>query len=173
MKKVTLFLFVAILATSCYAQNPEPKGDTLAKTQINEKENNTPIESWKVKKELDENGNIIRYDSIYTWSSSKNLQDMSGKEKDSIFKDLHSRIQQRFSFSKSDDHIGLLEKDSILKQIFSDDFFSCGMSKGFPTMEDMMKQMEAMHQQFYNNRHRYIIPPEKIHQNNNLKNKSI
>lgn len=32
---------------------------------------------------------------------------------------------------------------------------------GFSNMDDIMKQMEAMRQNFFNDNYRYIIPPEQ------------
>jgi hypothetical protein len=121
-----------------------------------------PKGSWKVNKEVDESGNIVRYDSIYSWSSSGNIKDMGN---DSIFNQMHSMIQKRFSMLQSPRLNGFTEQDSIMKQFFSDDFFkddffSNGMPSGFPNMDDIMKQMKAMQQNFFNDRHRYIIPPE-------------
>lgn len=173
MKKVSLFLFVAILATSCNAQNPKPKDDNLAKTRANNKYSTVPKGSWKVNKELDENGNIIRYDSIYSWSSSKNLQDLSHIEKDSLLKEMHFKMQQQFSMFKTQGYFNLMESDSIMDQFFSDDFFTGKTPNNSPNMEDLMIRMEAMRQQFFDNRHRYIIPPEKIQEKSDLKKKSI
>ena len=65
-----------------------------------------------------------------------------------------------------------VEKDSIMKQFFSDDFFkddifSNSTPLGIPNMHDMMKQMEAMRQQFFSDNNRYLIPPEKKDNNKN------
>ncbi|WP_411767806.1 hypothetical protein [Winogradskyella sp. A3E31] len=156
MKKVMLFLFVAILATSCNAQNSKDKS---SKIEIEKNSLNEPKGSWKVNKEVDKNGNIIRYDSIYTWSSSRDLKSIDA---DSIF----NKMQNRFSMFQSPRMYGFTEHDSIMKQFFSDDFFkdnffSSGSPSTFPNMDDMIKRMEAMREQFFNDNHRYIIPPEE------------
>ncbi|MTE26681.1 hypothetical protein [Winogradskyella ouciana] len=163
MKKVMLFLFVAILATSCNAQNSETPKDKIVKSETSQDSNAKPKGSWKVNKEVDENGNIIRYDSIYSWSSSDNLK---GMDNDSIFNEMQSMMRKRFSMFQSQNGNGFMKHDSIMKQFFSDDifkedFFSGGLNSNFPNMDDMMKRMEAMRQQFFNDNHRYIIPPEE------------
>lgn len=161
MKKVMLFLFAAILATSCNAQDTvTPQNDKLKSNM--QDSINLPKGSWKVNKEVDENGNIIRYDSIYTWSSSGNLK---GIDNDSIFNRMQSMMQKRFSMFQSPRIGGLIDNDSIMKQFFSDDFFgdeffSNNMSSDFLNMDDMIKRMEAMRNQFFNDDQRYIIPPE-------------
>ena len=162
MKKVMLFFFVAILATSCNAQDSSSSKDSISKAEINTDSLVKPKGSWTVNKEIDENGNIIRYDSIYSWSSSGNLK---GFKNDSILDTMRSQMQKRFSMFQSPNMKNFSSHDSIMKQFFSDDFFkddffSDGGSSNFPNMKDMMKRMEAMQQQFFNDNHRYIIPPE-------------
>ncbi|MEF3080074.1 hypothetical protein [Winogradskyella poriferorum] len=163
MKKVMLFLFVAILATSCNAQDTENSSKNSSDLEIQKDSLLKPKGTWKVNKEVDENGNIVRYDSIYSWSSSGNIKNM---ESDSIFNQMNSMIQKRFSMLQPPNLNGFSEHDSIMKQFFSDDFFkddlfSSGMPSGFSNMDAIMKQMEAMRQNFFNDKHRYIIPPEK------------
>ncbi|WP_179345562.1 hypothetical protein [Winogradskyella ursingii] len=166
MKKVKLFLFVAILATSCNAQDSKITKDDIAKTKIKIDTITSPEGSWKVNKELDENGNIIKYDSIYTWSSSGNLKGLKQIENDSLLNKMRSMLRRQFSMFNSPNLSNSIDSDSIMKQFFSDDFFSDDsfskrMPNGFPNLEDIMKRMEAMQQQFFNNNHRYLIPPEK------------
>lgn len=158
-----LFLFVAILATSCNAQDTENSSKNSSDLEIQKDSLQKPKGNWKVNKELDENGNIIRYDSIYSWSSSGNIK---GIESDSIINQMRSMMQKRFSMLQSPNLNGFADQDSIMKPFFSDDFFkddffSNRMPSGFPNMDDVMKQMEAMRQNFFNDNYRYIIPPEK------------
>ena len=62
MKKFILLFMVSLLSVSCKGQEN--------KTKKNEKEDNKtniveePKGTWKVDKKFDENGNLIRYDSI-------------------------------------------------------------------------------------------------------------
>ncbi len=163
MKKVFLFLFVAILSTSCNGQDQNSAKKDVSKSENKGDSLQDPKERWEVNKELDEDGNIIRYDSIYTWSSSGNLK---GMHNDSILNKMKSKMQRRFSMFRSPKMNALTEHDSIMKQFFSndffkDDFFLNGSDFGFPNMDDMIKRMEAMRQQFFDNNHRYIIPPEE------------
>ena len=157
-----LFLFVAILATSCNAQDSENVPEKSSDLETQKDSLHKPKGNWKVNKEVDENGNIIRYDSIYSWSSSGNIK---GMDSDSIFNQMQSMMQKRFSMLQSPHLNGFSERDSIMKQFFSDDFFKDGffsnaVPSGFPNINEIMKQMEAMRQNFFNDRHRYIIPPE-------------
>lgn len=158
-----LFLFAAILATSCNAQDSNTSKKNPEKHKTQQDSINKPKGNWKVNKEVDENGNIIRYDSIYSWSSSDKMQ---GIENDSIFNQMRSMMHKRFSMLQSPNLNGFADQDSIMKPFFSDDFFkddffSNRIPSGFPNMDDVMKQMEAMRQNFFNDNYRYIIPPEQ------------
>ncbi|WP_411893637.1 hypothetical protein [Winogradskyella sp. A2] len=162
MKKVALFLFVAILATSCNAQESNSSKKEIAESETQKDSITEPKGSWNVHKEVDENGNIIRYDSIYSWSSSGNSKVI---DNDSIFNKMQSMMQRRFSMFQSPSGNTFAHHDSIMKQFFSDDFFrddffSNNLNRNFPNMDDMIKRMEAMRQQFFNDNNRYIIPPE-------------
>lgn len=157
MKNIVLFFLVAVLATSCNAQESESSSSEIAKSTIKKDSTNQPNERWHVNKEVDEHGNVIRYDSVYTWSSNGSIK---GHNADSLLQQMKKRMQEQFSMIQGPGYFGFSEQDSIFKQFFSDDFFSSPMAPRFPNMDDMIKHMEAMRDQFFNNRQRYIIPPE-------------
>ncbi|MET3877317.1 hypothetical protein [Chitinophaga sp. OAE865] len=65
MKTVVFMTFLMMASIGCNGQENRKKysyhkGDTTIENQ--------PRISWKVNKEIDSNGNIIRYDSTYVWS---------------------------------------------------------------------------------------------------------
>jgi glutamate synthase domain-containing protein 2 len=157
MKNIVLFFLVAVLATSCNAQESESSSSEIAKSTIKKDSTNQPNERWHVNKEVDEHGNVIRYDSVYTWSSNGAVK---AYNPDSLLTQMRKRMQGHFSMFQGLGHFGFSEQDSIFKQFFSDDFFTSPMAPNFPNMDDMIRQMEAMRDQFFNNRQRYIIPPE-------------
>ncbi|MDP3312167.1 hypothetical protein [Lutibacter sp.] len=62
MKKYILFLIIGLLALNCNGQK-----DDIKKEEVEENQKTIakqPKGSWKVNKEFDKNGNLIRYDSI-------------------------------------------------------------------------------------------------------------
>lgn len=144
MKKLVCLFLVAILATSCQAQT---KGQDSAELPP-KKEGAKPEGSWTVNKELDENGNVVRYDSIYSWSSSGNhAMAMREIDADSL---MNSMLQRFGSFGMSfpftnrrNDSIQDPFASFFLNDFMEDDFFS-----GFTGMEEMRKRMEALQQQF-------------------------
>ena len=154
MKRLAILLWVAILATSCNAQD---KNNTDIAKALQPTDSIFPKGNWTVNKELDENGNIIRYDSIYSWSSG-NLKEFSNKDADSILNEMKARMQLSFSDFDDFNFSGFASHDSIMKQLFSYDLFSNRMPFNFKNLDSIKLQIQQMHQQFFNNQ-RYIIPP--------------
>ena len=72
MKKYVLLFMIGMLSVSCNSQNKDLKNKESEEKSIKE-----PKGSWKVDKEFDENGNLIRYDSIYSWSSDDKYDNLS------------------------------------------------------------------------------------------------
>ena len=62
MKKITVLVLVSFLISNFSFSQLEVYLDTI--------KNNSPNESWNVNKKYDKNGNIIQYDSSYSYSYS-------------------------------------------------------------------------------------------------------
>ncbi|HBS89085.1 MAG: hypothetical protein A2W91_06515 [Bacteroidetes bacterium GWF2_38_335] len=134
-RSVLLFAMVFFAALVMVAQTNEPKVDI------------------KVNRELDENGNVVRYDSVYTWSwsSSGNIADQ--KMIDSL---LFKRDEMFKGFpGKSFDDImnGGILSDEFFKQ---DDFFKDFFEEFYQgdefikhkqeMLEKMIQQMDSIQQ---------------------------
>jgi len=121
IKKYVFSFIILLLVNACsFAQkkdDPQPK--------------NQPKVHIDVNKEYDENGNIIRYDSTYSWTWS-NIDSLNEHLNDSLISQFFSP-KSMLSFSPFDD-------DSLLDLFrfpsFNDNFFDWGF--------DMDKQMESM-----------------------------
>ena len=85
---MTIFMAILFSLTSCKGQ--DKKEDVVTK-QGDKKEMEQPKGTWKVDKEFDENGNLIRYDSIYSWSSSDTINDLATMDKDSLLNNFESK----------------------------------------------------------------------------------
>tara|TARA_R110002020_G_scaffold475481_2_gene710477 strand:- start:976 stop:1476 length:501 start_codon:yes stop_codon:yes gene_type:complete len=156
MKKLFLIALVATLATGCNAQN---KNSDLAQSD-NKANTEKPKGSWKVNKELDENGNIIKYDSIYSWSSS-NQQGLTEKERDSIMKSFSSAFWGHFSLSEEGFPSFSGGNMPSLDDFFKDDFFKNGGINQSFNMDDLQKRMEALQKQFFDQyKPKPLIPAE-------------
>ncbi|WP_281987017.1 hypothetical protein [Aquimarina aggregata] len=117
-KIIVLVFFITAVSNMIYSQD--------------EKDNNQPDERIEVNKEYNEQGNLIRYDSIYSYSSSNS--NINRKQMDSIFKNFFpnqnsSFFGNPFGNNESEFPDNFMNIDSILNQRIQhqrslfDDFF--------------------------------------------------
>ncbi len=163
MKKFAMLSLVALLATSCNAQ--EKRKPEVA--QNNDKTlKEEPKGTWEVNKEVDENGNIVSYDSIYSWSSDKNFKDMDIKDRDSLLQSVRSMFNEQLSTDGDQGFSDFFQNDSLLMdRFFSDDFFEHDFGGGIPNLEEMRQRMETMQQQFMEGHRKPLIPAEPEKEN--------
>lgn len=164
MKKFAILSLVALLASSCNAQ--ERKKPELA--QNNDKLlKEEPQGSWEVHKEVDENGNIIQYDSIYSWSSD-NLENLNKKDMDSIMGNFSSIFEERYGNFGRERLPGFFQRDSLfMKEYFGEDFLNDDFGKSFSNIDEIYKQMEALKQRFL--QRDPLIPAEPENEDSNNK----
>lgn len=157
MKKFTLLSLVALTAASCSSQ--EKKVPDIAQEK-NDTRQDSPEGSWKVNKETDEYGNIIRYDSIYSWSSSDVPQNFRQQNLDSL-------LQSFGMFSKSDfpsiEHFDFSDY-SMNDSLFLQDFFDQGLFQdrfkgNMPQMNRLLEQMDSLQNEFFE-KHGADLPPQ-------------
>lgn len=147
MKKITTLLMAAILTLSCNAQ--EKDGTESAKKENEQIIANQPKGEWKVHKEYDEYGNLIRYDSVYSWSSGNNLKDLSLLDRDSTLQSLRSKFYREFSGIDEQEFGELFSPDSLFsKRFFTDDFFDSEFGRDFMDIDRIRERMEALQQEF-------------------------
>ena len=133
-----------LLATACYGQQPE-----IAQHDKDESRKG----KWQVHKEYDENGNLIKYDSIYVWSSHDLKKFPKTQQIDSLLNSyrsfmLESDLQNRepvFSFFEN--------TDSLFNNNFFDDaFFSDNWNQIYGKhIQQMMQQMDSLRRRFIQN----------------------
>lgn len=148
MKKIALLSIAAILNLGCNAQenkiekNLQKDNDSI--TQIAE----PPEGTWKVDKEFDEDGNLIRYDSIYSWSST-DVNELAQKNPDSLLKSFRSKFYRNFSKFDDQRFEDLFADDSLFAhRLFDDDFFNSQLGEDFMDIDRIRERMETMQQQF-------------------------
>ena len=173
MRNIFFLLMLAGFAVGCHAQHQEPKEKTPETIQNQE----SPLGSWKVNKEFDENGNLIRYDSVYSWSSDGQGKALTQEEIDSLFSGLPSFFGQQGD--PINGHLAeLFRNDPYLKQFFGNDttampspFGTSPFGKWMmndslwmnnPDHDQIMEEMERMHRDFMQQfREQPLIPAER------------
>src|SRR5699024_5209323 len=110
-----------------------------------------PKGSWTVEKEFDEHGNLIRYDSIYSWSSSSNLKNFSTLDRDSLIQQLNSRFFSNFSDFDGHGFDNIFSQDSLFSQrFFNEDFFESNFGRDFMDIDKIRQEMLEKQKEFLN-----------------------
>ncbi|WP_299248650.1 hypothetical protein [uncultured Lacinutrix sp.] len=159
MKKYVLLFMVGLLSVSCKGQENE--------TKIIEQEDNKtdtvkePEGTWKVDKEFDENGNLIRYDSIYSWSSNNKFDNLSLSDRDSLMQTFKSRFFSNYSQFENQEFEDVFSQDSLFsKHFFNDDFFGSDFGNDFMDIDKLTQQIIARQKKFLEKYQSEFIKPE-------------
>ena len=159
MKKHILLLMLSFLSVSCSGQKDNEKIKDLKKEENQSIE--VPKGDWKVEKEFDENGNLIRYDSIYSWSSGGKLDDLSLTERDSMMQSFKSKFFSNFSHFENDGFDAIFSEDSLFsKRFFNNDFFGSSFGKDFMNIDQMRQQMITRQRDFLEKYQSEFIKPK-------------
>ncbi|NAY93401.1 hypothetical protein GTQ34_15935 [Muricauda sp. JGD-17] len=146
MKTYVLMTALLFCLTGCKGQ--DKKEGAIVK-EDNKKEMDQPKGSWKVDKEFDESGNLIRYDSIYSWSSSDSLNDLSGLDKDSLLNSFESKFYSNFSQFRSQGFEDIFEPDSLFsKRFFDKGFFDSDFGEEFIELDNYYERMLERRKRF-------------------------
>lgn len=147
MRKFGTLLLVALLATACNAQ--EGKNKELSENDKGKKDVESPEGTWKVDKEFDENGNLVRYDSIYSWSSGADLAHLGNLDRDSLLESFQARIHKNFSGIDPAQFQDFFQDDSLFtKRFIDDDFFNSAFGRDFMDIDSLRQRLEAKQRAF-------------------------
>jgi hypothetical protein len=136
-----MFLVVvfAMFFSSCEAQKKEKEDN---KTQ------NTPKTNIIVNKEYDDNGNLIRYDSTYTYYYS-NIEE-NPELKDSILDVFKNTFNEKYFFSDEPFFENLFFNDSLMMyDFYKEDFFTKRFHDNMQMMEQLFMQMDSVKNSFF------------------------
>lgn len=149
MRKIVTLFSVLFVFTSCNAQ--EEKDNELSRINDPELAEVKPKESWNVDKEFDEDGNLIRLDSTYTWSFSSNGKEISPETMDSLMDTFRLRLDSDYLSMFNDDLFGFFTHDSIgANSFFQEDFFMKNWQNRMEEMEKMIQKSDSIHKEYLN-----------------------
>ena len=139
MKKIMLVMPALLLLNSCQAQTKEKNSSPESKQ---------PKVSIDVKRETDERGNVIRYDSTYTWSySSDGTQ--SDVSVDSVMAAFRKQFDSAFPDFFRNSFGNPVWGDSMFHRDFlRPDYFKRKWETDFFNMEQMMRSMDSLRNSF-------------------------
>ena len=150
MKKVLILLLVLNIV-GCNSQEKETKQAT------DDKKDTTivkPKETWDVKKEYDEFGNLIKYDSTYSWSYSNVKGDSIQVNLDSIMDSFKGYFDKNIPFKWQHDFSYFPENDSLfMNDFFKEDYFFETWQNQYSELGKMIKRMDSSRNAFLKRYH--------------------
>jgi hypothetical protein len=121
-----------------------------------------PKSDIRVNKEYDANGNLIRYDSSYSYYYSNIENDtLVG---DSIFTNFQNYFNQRYRFSNEPFFDNYFFEDSLLHyDFYKQDFFSNRFRRNMQQMDQLFWEMDSIKNYFFNRQfpEPAIVDPDK------------
>ena len=145
MKAFVSLILVTVLMVGCEAQNnptqPTVKSDT---TQVQ------PKTDIRVNKEYDDEGNLIRYDSVY--SSYYNNIEGDTVMADSILNEFKKHFNTQFPMSVNPFFDDMFFNDSLMQyDFYKDEFFQNRFKDNWRHMDEYFKQMDSIKNEFFKN----------------------
>lgn len=143
MKRIIIpVLAITLSFNNCIGQSEN--GDENKQSQ-----KNSPVTNYKVNKEYDEKGNIIRYDSTYSYYYSNVGGDTLTQ--DSILDVFKQNFNQRFLFSGDPFFNDFFFQDTLPPfNFYHDDFFSNHFKNNMEELDRLMKEMDIFKNEFFN-----------------------
>ena len=142
-----VFILISLLLFTVVAQN-KSKNNLISSAPDGEDSLNTnqPKVNYKVNKQYDEHGNLISYDSTYTYSYSSPGGDINITFGNDSITDMFGNINMPMGMFNNDIFNRFFKGDSAQfpnnNMILNDPFFN----NGFDMMDQMRQQMKRMQQ---------------------------
>ena len=154
MDLIAIALSIALM--SCNGQTARQKDES---NKITAK----PRTDVKVDRKYDEKGDLIGYDSSYSYYYS-NVKD-DKKLKDSIFNNFRNTLVKKYSFSRDPYFNDLFFADSLLKyDFYRKDFFLNRFRNNMGRMDSLFWGMDSLKNSFFSKQFQVaapVIPPVK------------
>jgi len=142
---IRIYLFTVALAVtlfSCDGQAVRNKNESITS-------DTNPKTVIKVDKKYDSKGNLVKYDSTYSYYYS-NVKD-NNNLKDSIFNDFKKSFNNRYFFSSEPYFNDFFFQDSLLKyDFYRNDFFMNRFKNNMRLMDSLFWRMDSMKNSFFN-----------------------
>ena len=138
------FVLFSLVLTGCNGQNNNKANDIKydTTTQIQ------PKTDIRVDKKYDENGNLIRYDSTYSYYYSNIQKDTILR--DSIFNNFRNHLDGFYNFSSDPFFNDFFFQDSLLQyDFYNNDFFIERFRKNQERMNKLLFDMDSIKNNFF------------------------
>lgn len=139
IRKIVMLLAVVFTFSSCTGQEKEKKeNESQPKTNV------------VVNKEYDDNGNLIKYDSTYSYYYSNIEKDTFLM--DSILNDFKGHFNENFYFSNRPYFNDLFFDDSLMGyDFYKSNFFLNRYKTNMERMQNLFMEMDSIKNKFFKN----------------------
>jgi hypothetical protein len=153
IRTASIAIALSVTLISCNGQTKIQNGESVIDSA-------NPQTSIKVEKKYDNNGNLIKYDSTYSfyYSNVKNNINL----KDSIFNNFKNNFNKSYFFSTNPYFNDFFFEDSLLKyDFYRKDFFMNRFRNNMRRMDSLFWGMDSMKNSFFNKQ--FMVPgPVKV-----------
>ncbi|MBT8245742.1 MAG: hypothetical protein HKP48_07885 [Winogradskyella sp.] len=149
MKKISVLLIIFVLL-GCKRQDKETEVQELDRHEIVKDHTAVkPKEHWDVHKEYDEFGNLVKYDSIYSWSYSNVNGDSIRINLDSIMDSFRIYFGNQSPYKLKEEFFFFPKSDSLfMNDFFEDYYFYKNWQKQYSEIEVIIKKMDSSRNRF-------------------------
>jgi hypothetical protein len=155
--KAILAIAVSVALMSC-------NGHTKSQENISKADTIAPHTNIKVNKQYDKNGNLINFDSTYSYYYS-NVKSNS-RLRDSIFNNFKDQFNHKYSFSKDPFFNDFFFSDSLLKyDFYKKDFFLDRFRNNMHRLDSLFWGMDSLKDSYFNRQFRLPVNPGKKNKN--------
>jgi len=160
MKKLIWILAIPVMLASCNAQTGSNKDQTAQnEPQMDKKPENKPKVDIKVNKKYDDNGNLIGYDSTYTWTYSNLQGDTVSVNADSVITHFMPNVGMQFPGLKDPffDDI-FLNDTSMYNNFFDRNYYQDVWGKQNDEMTRMFRELDSLKTVFFKDNYPGLQP---------------
>ena len=130
-------------------------GQTKGQKREDEKGPANPQTSIKVNKKYDDKGNLVKYDSSYSYYYSNIKEDKNLR--DSIFNSFRNTFGNKYFFSRDPYFNSLFFEDSLLKyDFYRRDFFLNRFRNNMQKMDSLFWRMDSLKNNFFSKQ--FVLP---------------
>ncbi len=161
MKRIVFFLFFPLLFAGCQAQNDkEPEKENSGIPDIIAQNNIKPKVDIRVNKKYDDKGNLIGYDSTYSWSYSTIQGDSANINADTVFSEFRPLFDKHFPEFSSPFKNEFFGVDSLFYNDFlSPDYFYDWWHRDLIEQEKTFRRMDSLKNEFFNQHYPGLTEP--------------
>ena len=157
-------LALGLSLTGCNAQETNNQNQQLegANSEVKKERSEPPRGNWKVTREVDEQGNVVKYDSIYSYSySTLDGKEVNIEDVDSVMQSFQNYFQKSIPSWNQKMWNPFLGDSTFDEKFFYEDYYQNRWRADFQDMNKRMQQMDSLRDVFFDDFYPGLIESRK------------